>query len=110
MVGIVYIINLMRWTGENLSKLVNQLPHYEMLKTKVTLPANANLDSLYKKIEEYFRGVSTNYKDGLRLDWDNKWVHIRPSNTEPVVRIIGEAPTKEELNELIKACEDIVLN
>jgi phosphomannomutase len=110
LVGIVFILNLIRWTNQSLAELVDRLPKYAMEKTKVTLPTGANLENIYQRIQDHFKNASINLKDGLRLDWPSQWVHIRPSNTEPVVRIIGEAPTKAELDTLLRACEDIVLS
>jgi phosphomannomutase len=109
LVGITFVINLMRWTGQSLDKLVSNLPHYEMAKDKIVLPPNTNISQIYDKIEKRFSGETINKIDGLRLDWEKQWIHIRPSNTEPIVRIIAESPTKENTLGLIDLAKKVIL-
>jgi phosphomannomutase len=90
----------MRRTGKKLSQLVDELPHYEMRKTKVPVPTGVELSTIYDNLQARFPEATANRLDGLRLDWPTKWVHLRPSNTEPIFRIISEAPTAEEADEL----------
>jgi phosphomannomutase len=55
---------------------------------------------LFEAIERNWSGAAANRIDGLRLDWQDRWVHVRPSNTEPIVRVIAEAPTELEAKRL----------
>jgi phosphomannomutase len=91
-IGMAMILNLMAETGQSLSALLAELPQYAMLKTKYAVPKD-QLAAALEKIEAHWPDARVNKQDGLRLDWADRWVHIRPSNTEPVVRIIAESPT-----------------
>lgn len=91
-VGMAMILNLMADQGQKLSELVAGLPAYAMLKTKYTVPKE-RLAGALERIEKRWPDARMNKQDGLRLDWADRWVHVRPSNTEPVVRVIAESPT-----------------
>lgn len=98
-IGMAMILNLMADQGQNLSELVASLPSYSMLKTKYTVPKEklaAALDAIEKRWPE----AKVNKVDGLRLDWPDRWVHVRASNTEPAVRVIAESPTEAETKRL----------
>jgi phosphomannomutase len=96
------ILNLMADTGRPLSELVGSLPIYSMLKTKYTVPKE-RLAVALEAVEKRWPDAKVNRQDGLRLDWADRWVHVRPSNTEPVVRVIAESPTEAETATL---CEE----
>jgi phosphomannomutase len=98
-VGMAMILTLMAETGQKLSELVASLPAYAMLKTKYTVPKD-KLSAALNAIERHWPGSKVNRQDGLRLDWADRWVHVRPSNTEPVVRVIAESPTEAETRRL----------
>lgn len=93
LVGIALVLELMAVTGKKLSELADALPNYTMVKEKFDF--RGDLKNLYRKAGELFPGSVADDQDGLRLDWkegpDTVWVHVRPSNTEPVVRVIGES-------------------
>ncbi len=100
--GIALILELMAETGKTISELVDELPKYVMIKKKFPCNLNEAPQRIEKLISKYEKEqIST--IDGLRIDWPEKkaWVHIRPSNTEPIIRIIGEAPERELAEELI---------
>ncbi|MEI6477812.1 MAG: phosphoglucosamine mutase [bacterium] len=103
LVGLTYVVSLIRRTGKPLSQLVDELPHYEMLKTKLPVPTGISLNEIYDKVQAKYPDAKANRLDGLRLDWADRWVHLRPSNTEPIFRIIAEAPTREEVEKLASA-------
>jgi phosphomannomutase len=98
-VGMSMILTLMAETGLKLSELVASLPAYAMLKTKFTVPKE-KLSAALEAIEKHWPDAKVNRQDGLRLDWADRWVHVRPSNTEPVVRVIAESPTEAETKRL----------
>lgn len=104
--GIAIILELLAKEEKSLSTLVAELPHFEMMKDK--FPFTGDLSTVYKKITERFPEAVQDTQDGLRLDFeDTSWMNIRPSNTEPIVRIMGEAKTKEQIQNLIadlRAC------
>lgn len=86
-----------------LSGVVAQYPRYVILKDKLDRPEVA-LDAVYEALRADFDGAEEDLQDGLRLAWPDRWVHIRPSGTEPIVRVIAEAPTAAEAQELISRC------
>ena len=81
------------------SALADELPRYEICKTKIELPRE-KLAAGFAALERHFRDAQVDKLDGLRLDWPNKWLLVRASNTEPIVRAIAEAPTAAEANRL----------
>jgi len=87
--------------------LADELPRYEIVKTKIQLSSDkvsAALDSLAK----HFTDAEANRRDGLRLDWPDKWLLVRASNTEPIVRAIAEASTVEEAARLCEAAAEVL--
>ena len=101
LVGIALVLELMAKENKLISELVKDLPKYVMKKDKITF--NGELTMLYKNLKELFKHASLNSLDGVRFDWpDSSWVHIRPSNTEPVLRIIGEAKDEKRINTIFE--------
>jgi phosphomannomutase len=86
-------------TGEKLSALVAGAPTYCIVKAKA--PRDGDLTARYLALREAFPDASVDERDGLRLGWDDRWLHVRPSGTEPIVRLIAEAPTEEDAQALI---------
>jgi phosphomannomutase len=100
-VGVALILQLLVEEGRPLSRIVRELPRYVIVKDKLDRPT-ASLDSVYDALRGAFPGAAADTQDGLRLAWADRWVHVRPSGTEPIVRVIAEAPTAEEAGELIR--------
>jgi phosphomannomutase len=100
-VAMALVLDLMAATGEPLSRLVDALPRYAMVKTKSPLVAGSPpVAELFDRIADAHPDARSDRRDGLRLDWDDCWVHVRPSNTEPIVRVIAEAIDRERALEL----------
>ena len=91
-VAMALVLDLMAKTGRTLSSLVADLPRYAMVKDQYPLgqPPVAASD-LFERIAEAHPEATTDRRDGLRLDWPDRWAHVRVSNTEPIVRVIAEA-------------------
>ncbi|MCH7846887.1 MAG: phosphoglucosamine mutase, partial [Planctomycetes bacterium] len=92
------VLSLLAAEKRSLSDLVSELPHYEMIKQKFDLSAVGGRDavgSMIQKVTEAFADEKINTSDGIRVDFTEGWVHLRPSNTEPIVRLIAEAETQE---------------
>jgi len=109
LVGMAYVLQLMADTGKTISQLVAELPRYEIVKTKFDCrreDANRAVDALKKE----FASEKVDTQDGLRIDWeaDRTWVHARPSNTEPIMRIIAEAPSRAAAEEKIHRVRAVV--
>ncbi len=100
--GIALVLQLLAETGKTISELVNELPRYVMIKRKFECDLEQAPERIRSLISHY-QGQQISTVDGLRIDWPEKkaWVHIRPSNTEPIIRIIAEAPQRELAEELI---------
>ncbi|MCU0703784.1 MAG: phosphoglucosamine mutase [Fimbriiglobus sp.] len=98
-IGMPLILSLMAEERKPVSQLVAELPQYAMLKTKFTVPREKLLPAL-DAMRAKWSDATANTVDGLRLDGPDWWLHARASNTEPVVRIIAEAPTEEQARRL----------
>ncbi|OHD55931.1 MAG: phosphoglucosamine mutase [Spirochaetes bacterium GWF1_51_8] len=100
LVGMGLMLQLMARTKKPLSELAAALPRYAMKKTKFDY--SGDIESLYNRIVDKYKSAEVSRLDGLRIDWREGdtavWAHIRPSNTEPVVRLIGEAGSAEVLD------------
>ncbi|HTU93090.1 MAG TPA: phosphoglucosamine mutase [Gemmataceae bacterium] len=101
-IGIGLVLNLMAETSRKLSELVADLPVYNIVKDKYTLPRE-RLPELYESLTKRWPDAAVNRLDGLRLDWPDRWLHVRASNTEPIVRVIAEAPQQRDAAELCRA-------
>jgi len=86
-----------------LSGIVARFPQYRIVKDKLDRPDGA-LDAVYESLRAAFPDAEVDQQDGLRLSWPDRWVHVRPSGTEPIVRVIAEAPTGDDARELISRC------
>src|SRR5262249_40071253 len=106
-IGMGLILNLMAETGEKLSQLVAELPVYHIRKGKDTVDP-AGLPKLCGALTARWPETKANRLDGLRLDWSDRWVHVRPSNTEPIVRVIAEAPRVEDARALCRAVGELL--
>ena len=106
-VGMALVLDAMAETGKPLSALVDELPRYSIHKSKVPLERE-KLSAAYDRLEKHFSEAKPDRMDGLRLDWSNKWLLIRASNTEPIARIIAEAPTAEEAADLCEQSSKIM--
>jgi phosphomannomutase len=93
------ILDAMAARNLPVSALADELPRYEICKTKISLPKE-KLSAGLAAIEKHFKDARADRLDGLRLDWDDKWLLVRGSNTEPIVRAIAEAPMAVEAERL----------
>lgn len=100
-VGAALLLQLLHEEDKPLSQIVSELPRYVIVKDKLDRP-NASLDTVYDALRSAFPGAVADTQDGLRLSWPDRWVHVRPSGTEPIVRVIAEAPTSRDALELVR--------
>lgn len=96
------VLDLLASGARSLSAWVAARPRYAIVKAKA--PRGADLAVLYDVLERRFAGAAHDRQDGLRLGWPDRWLHVRPSGTEPIVRIIAEAPTRDAAEQLVAAC------
>jgi phosphomannomutase len=102
-VGAALMLQLLLEAGKPLSRIVSAYPRYIIVKDKLARP-NAPLDSVYDALKRAFAGAEVDTQDGLRLTWPDRWVHVRPSGTEPIVRVIAEAPSAADAEKLVRDC------
>ena len=100
LVGVALVLQLLLDEARPLSAIVGDFPRYVIVKDKLDRP-NASLDAVYGALRTTFAGADVDTQDGLRLAWPDRWVHVRPSGTEPIVRVIAEAPTAAHAHDLI---------
>jgi phosphomannomutase len=99
-VGVALVLQMLLESGEPLSKVIDRYPKYHIVKDKLERP-DAPLDSVYAALRAEFPEAEVDVQDGLRLAWPDRWVHVRPSGTEPIVRVIAEAPSEQQARELV---------
>jgi len=100
LIGIALFLTHLAKTKLSAAALKASLPAYYMSKKKMELDASISLEKIYTGLEKQFSTYTINKIDGMKIDFENKWVHLRPSNTEPIIRIYTEAPTQMEADEL----------
>jgi phosphomannomutase len=106
-VGMALLLDAMAARQMKISQLADELPRYEIVKTKVSLPPE-KLPAALDALQRHFSDASADRLDGLRLDWPGRWLLVRGSNTEPIVRAIAEAPTAAEASSLCDAAAAVL--
>jgi phosphomannomutase len=100
-IGAALLLQLLVEEGRSLADVARSLPSYVIVKDKLARP-NASLDAVYGALRSAFADATADTQDGLRLAWADRWVHVRPSGTEPIVRVIAEAPDEAQARELVR--------
>jgi phosphomannomutase len=106
-VGMALLLDAMASREMKISELADELPRYEIVKTKYEFPTQ-KLPAAFDALKKRFSNATANRLDGLRLDWKDRWLLVRGSNTEPIVRAIAEAPTAEEAMALCHAAAEVL--
>ncbi len=104
--GVALVLQYLTALAAPVSALVKGHPAYRIVKAKA--PRAPDVDGLYRRLRERFGEAQADDRDGLRLAWPDRWVHVRPSGTEPIIRLIAEAPTDADAEALISACRDLL--
>jgi phosphomannomutase len=104
--GVALILHLLATSGVTVAELVGASPRYTIVKAKG--PRGPELGPLYDRLRRRFTDATADDRDGLRLSWADRWLHIRPSGTEPIVRLIAEAPTSSEAEALVAAGRELL--
>jgi len=99
-IGVALILQLLLDEDKSLSAIVDRYPRYSIVKDKMERP-NVSLDAVYAALRDEFVDATVDTQDGLHLSWPDRWVHIRPSGTEPIVRVIAEARDEKAARELV---------
>ncbi len=95
LVGVALFLTLLAKSGKKVSELRKDYPAYEIYKTKISLSPEMDVDAILNSAKEKFAGERITDIDGVKIDFEDSWVHLRKSNTEPIIRIYAEAHTLE---------------
>ncbi|HEX7009109.1 MAG TPA: hypothetical protein VF184_03950, partial [Phycisphaeraceae bacterium] len=100
LVGMALVLEMLAQRREPLSRIVDQIPRYAIVKDKV--PFQSELaGQLAPVLRQQLAAPQVDEQDGVRFDWPDRWVHVRPSNTEPIIRLIAEARSESDARDLI---------
>ena len=102
------VMGLVARSGKTISQLVADMPRYAIVKRKADLKQRSDADPALAAIARAYAGQKVDLQDGVRVDFADSWVHVRASNTEPILRLIAEAPHEKAATELLDAVEKIV--
>lgn len=107
LVGIALFLSHLAHEGKKASELRAAYPKYCMAKKRIDLTPDTDVDAILKKVKETYRKEEVNDIDGVKIDFADGWVHLRKSNTEPIIRVYSEAGSMEDANRLadeVSAC------
>ena len=102
LVGIALFLTHLAKTGKSCSELKASYPSFFISKNKIELPAEADIDDILDKVKLKYKKNPVNTIDGLKIEFDNEWVHLRRSNTEPIIRIYSESDSLTKAEHLAK--------
>lgn len=108
LVGIGLFLTHLAYKNKTVSALRAEYPSYIMSKNKIELSADLNVDLILATVAEQFKDEHVNTIDGVKIDFADRWVHLRKSNTEPIIRIYSEAPTEAEANGLAQQIMQVI--
>ena len=108
LVGIALFLSNLAHKGCKVSELRATYPDYCIAKNRIDLTPSTNIDAILERIKELFKNEQVNDIDGVKIDFPDKWVHLRKSNTEPIIRVYSEAATMEEADALGKQLMQVV--
>ena len=111
LVGIALFLSHLAHKGCTVSQLRASYPEYQIAKNRIDLDPSTDVDAILAKVKEMFKGdpnVQVNDIDGVKIDFEDKWVHLRKSNTEPIIRVYSEASTIQAADEIGRRIMDVV--
>lgn len=108
LVGVALFLTLLAHSGKKVSELKAGYPPYEIAKNKVELTPDIDVDAILEKMKERYAGEKITDIDGVKIDFADSWVHLRKSNTEPIIRIYAEAATMEKAEALAESVKAVM--
>lgn len=108
LVGVALFLTLLAKSGKKVSELKKQYPEYAIAKTKIELTPDLDVDALLAKIKEHYKDEKITDIDGVKIDFPDCWVHLRKSNTEPIIRIYSEASGNQKALELGEQMKSLI--
>lgn len=108
LVGVALFLSLLAKSGKKMTELKAGYPRYAIAKNKITLTPSTDVDAILAAAKEYFKEERITDIDGVKIDFEDSWVHLRKSNTEPIIRIYSEAQTMEKAEALADKVKNII--
>lgn len=108
LVGIALFLSSLAKKGCKVSQLRAEMPEYSIAKNRIDLTPETDVDAILEKVKQLYANQQVNDIDGVKIDFPDKWVHLRKSNTEPIIRVYSEAATMEEADRLGKEIMQVV--
>ena len=108
LVGIALFLSHLAHEGKKMSELRASYPPYFIAKNRIDLTPGTPVDAILEKVKELYHDEEINDIDGVKIDFPDKWVHLRKSNTEPIIRVYSEAATPEDADEIGRKVMDVV--
>lgn len=108
LVGIGLFLSSLAHKGCKVSELRASFPEYFIAKNRIDLTPSTDVDAILARVKEMFKNEQVNDIDGVKIDFPDKWVHLRKSNTEPIIRVYSEASTMEAADELGKKLMEVI--
>lgn len=108
LVGVALFLTYLAKKGKKVSELKKEFPAYSIAKNKIQLTPDINVDAILSEIKEKYKNERITDIDGVKIDFEDCWVHLRKSNTEPIIRIYSEAQTTKRANEIANDIKSVV--
>lgn len=108
LVGVALFLSLLARSGKTVSELRKQYPQYEIVKNKIQLTPEIDVDAILASVKSKFSNETITDIDGVKIDFADSWVHLRKSNTEPIIRIYAEAKTSAEAEKLVAQIKEVI--
>lgn len=108
LVGVALFLTLLAKSGKTVSELKKGYPQYAIAKNKIELTPSIDVDAILEAVKQKYSNENITDIDGVKIDFPNSWVHLRKSNTEPIIRIYSEAATMEEANVLAEDIKGVI--
>jgi len=100
--GMALILELLSMSGKTVSELVSEIPKYEIIKDKMTVSNREEVEAYLQKTKEVYADENIDITEGVKVNFKDGWLHVRASNTEPIIRFYAEAPTIDQAEGWIK--------
>ncbi|MDE6825296.1 MAG: phosphoglucosamine mutase, partial [Paramuribaculum sp.] len=108
LVGVALFLTLLAKSGKKVSELKKQYPAYSIAKNKIELTPDLDVDAILVAVKNKFASEKITDIDGVKIDFPESWVHLRKSNTEPIIRIYSEAATMEQADALAEQIKSVI--
>lgn len=108
LVGVALFLTLLAKSGKKVSELKKTYPPYQIAKIKIQLTPDIDVDAILVAVKDKFAGCDITDIDGVKIDFPDSWVHLRKSNTEPIIRIYSEAETMDKAEALAAKIKDVI--